>query len=396
MHAFWTIFLFILGACLGSFLNVIIWRMPRGESIAFPGSHCPSCGRGIAWYDNIPLLSWLLLRGRCRHCETTISPRYLIVEAITGLLVAGLYVCYYILNLRGALAPFPESWPLYAAHVTLICGLLACSLIDAETFTVPLEVCWFVSLVGLGVAAASPQPALVPTVPAPLGAGSIGAVVGLGVALFLQYRGIILPSFIDAEAPEAENLETEPASARAREDKPVAVAYSSENGVNPRVEILREVLFLLPVLAGGFLAGMLVAYVPALSRGWSQLMTLADGRVGWHVGGFTGALFGYFIGGAWVWGMRIFGTLAFGKEAMGLGDVHLMAAVGAVCGWVIPSVAFFVAPFFGLLWALALLVRKGQHELPYGPWLSLASLTVMIFYDYFAMALEAYARLAGL
>jgi leader peptidase (prepilin peptidase)/N-methyltransferase len=125
-------------------------------------------------------------------------------------------------------------------------------------------------------------------------------------------------------------------------------------------------------------------------------MGQADGRVGWHVGGLTGALFGYFIGGAWVWGMRIFGTLGFGKEAMGLGDVHLMAAVGAVCGWIVPSVAFFVAPFFGLLWALTLLFGKGQHELPYGPWLSLASVTVMIFYDSFAAGLDAYRQFAGL
>ena len=106
---------------------------------------------------------------------------------------------------------------------------------------------------------------------------------------------------------------------------------------------------------------------------------------------FETALVGYLIGGLCVLGMRIFGTLGFGKEAMGMGDVHIMAAVGAVTGWMIPTVAFFLAPIFGLLWAVYLLIRKNQHELPYGPWLSAASLAAMIFNDKIA----AYFRNLG-
>jgi len=142
------IFLFVFGACIGSFLNVVIWRLPRGESIVFPGSHCPSCGRPIKWYDNIPLISWVVLGGKCRFCRVRISPRYLIVEAATGLLIVGLWVCYYILHLRSDVGSFYDTWPMFAAHAALVCGLLACSLIDIETFTVPLGVCWFVAAVG--------------------------------------------------------------------------------------------------------------------------------------------------------------------------------------------------------------------------------------------------------
>ena len=69
MDAVWIVFLLATGACVGSFLNVVIYRLPRGESIVSPPSHCPNCGRGIRWYDNIPLMSWLLLRGQCRFCE---------------------------------------------------------------------------------------------------------------------------------------------------------------------------------------------------------------------------------------------------------------------------------------------------------------------------------------
>src|ERR687895_1116472 len=74
----------VLGALIGSFLNVVIHRLPRGESLVSPGSRCPSCGAAVAPYDNVPVLSWLLLRGRCRRCGTPISPRYPVVELLTA------------------------------------------------------------------------------------------------------------------------------------------------------------------------------------------------------------------------------------------------------------------------------------------------------------------------
>lgn len=76
---------FVFGALIGSFLNVVIWRVPRGESIVRPRSSCPACGHEIAWYDNVPIISWLVLRGRCRSCGAAISVRYPLVEAGTGL-----------------------------------------------------------------------------------------------------------------------------------------------------------------------------------------------------------------------------------------------------------------------------------------------------------------------
>jgi leader peptidase (prepilin peptidase) / N-methyltransferase len=79
---------FLLGLIIGSFLNVVAWRLPRGESLLHPPSRCPNCGRPIKPYDNIPVLSWLLLRGHCRHCGHPISPRYPLVELTTGLLYA--------------------------------------------------------------------------------------------------------------------------------------------------------------------------------------------------------------------------------------------------------------------------------------------------------------------
>ena len=79
---------FVFGAVLGSFLNVVIWRLPRGESLVSPPSRCPSCGAPVKPYDNIPILSWLLLRGRCRNCGARISARYPLVELLTAVLMA--------------------------------------------------------------------------------------------------------------------------------------------------------------------------------------------------------------------------------------------------------------------------------------------------------------------
>jgi len=75
----------LLGLMFGSFANVLVYRLPRKESIVFPGSHCPSCGHTLSWYENIPLVSWLVLRGHCRHCDKSISIRYPLLELCLGL-----------------------------------------------------------------------------------------------------------------------------------------------------------------------------------------------------------------------------------------------------------------------------------------------------------------------
>lgn len=414
MDLFWIIFLFLMGACVGSFLNVVIYRVPRGQSIAFPGSHCPICGRAICWYDNIPLLSWMLLRAKCRFCKAPISPRYIIIEAITAILVVGLYLCYFVLKLRTDLRwglpigegplDFFQAWPMFIAHAALLCGLLVCSAVDVELWIVPLEVCWVVSLVGVISAAAAPHPFMA-AVSAPTVAISLAAIVGLAIAMILMHLGFITPSFLDAadtvlELPAPKKAAGKSADAKGAKDKPakprpapIAVAATAANGVKPRREVLREVLFLTPAIVLAIAAHLLLSRVPAAGDAWAKLFdpqlhpSLAPA-----LAGAGAAIFGYLIGGLWIWGTRIFGTLAFNKEAMGMGDVHILAAVGAVTGWIIPSIAFFVAPILGLLWAIYLFIRRDQRELPYGPWLAAAALVVLIFYDEFATILEGFAN----
>ena len=100
------------------------------------------------------------------------------------------------------------------------------------------------------------------------------------------------------------------------------------------------------------------------------------------------AVWGMLVGVAWIWGARIFGTLGFGKEAMGLGDVHILAGVGAVAGCWAASLTFFAAPIFGLGWAIYLAAARGKRELPYGPWLALGTLFVLLFFDVLAAPFE--------
>ncbi len=83
---FFSIIVFLFGLCAGSFFNVCIWRIPRGESVVFTPSHCPNCGKNITWFENIPVFSWIFLRGKCSSCKTPISVRYILVELLTGLL----------------------------------------------------------------------------------------------------------------------------------------------------------------------------------------------------------------------------------------------------------------------------------------------------------------------
>jgi len=88
------LFVFLIGAIAGSFLNVCIYRLPRHESIVFPASHCPHCGEPIKFYDNIPLVSYVILRGKCRNCKQNISGRYPIIETISGLLAIAIVIKY--------------------------------------------------------------------------------------------------------------------------------------------------------------------------------------------------------------------------------------------------------------------------------------------------------------
>jgi leader peptidase (prepilin peptidase)/N-methyltransferase len=344
---------------------------------------CPGCENPIRFYDNIPILSWLLLRGRCRNCKMLITSRYMVVELMTGLLFVAVFILYFIYGenrfvLSDAVGPeafLAGGWVFYLIHIVLICCLVAASAIDLELWVIPLSLCWFCTIVGLiGTAicrsiigAGAPDPTIIgfyenfPMVgKATITSLSAGAGIGLIISMVLLMTGVIKRSYEDQGLEDIEE-------------------QINDKNYPHRLEVMKEIVFLIPIIV--------------CSIGWywacKSLPTLTDKWAAWSeiplVYGFLASLWGYFIGCAVVWATRILGTLAFGKEAMGLGDVHLMGAAGAIIGPVFVTIAFFIAPFFGLAWAFYQMFFKKTRQIPYGPFLSMAIFVVMIFHDFFGM-----------
>lgn len=163
------VFLFVLlgalGLCIGSFLNVCIYRMPRSESIAFPGSRCTSCGAAIHWYDNVPVVSYLVLGGKCRACRAPVSARYVLVEIFTGIVFA-------------SHAFFFEPGVWLAARLALAAILIALFFIDLEHQLLPDAL----TLPGIAVG-------VVASFFAPPGIASsvIGAALGAAILLAIRW-----------------------------------------------------------------------------------------------------------------------------------------------------------------------------------------------------------------
>lgn len=485
----WLAFVFSLGAIVGSFLNVVAYRLPAGKSLVRPPSTCPSCLRQLRFLrENLPILGWLLLKGRCRFCKAKVSVQYPLVELITALLFCVPYVlwfmpdtCYALVGVDPALLR-PEwitrhslttTWPMLVWVWVMMGCLISATLIDARTFYIPLWLTWIMAIVGVGghlvhavwveatrggLPLRDDAPVwVIPTLDGPWLAMTLGAALGLGIAVLLLKVRVIPRSFADYEAWEREAFgnnndcplpcdlgppptqQAEPGASDtgsqvrravyltapaialmsagcawglrtghpmrmtlggmviglliglllrrtvgggATSDEPVWVQYP-----HARREMMKEALFLLPVVVLGLIGWWLASGGPLHGAAWLVESPLWLRAVG-------GSMAGYLAGGAVVWAVRLLGSLAFGKEAMGLGDVHLMAGVGAITGWAVPVLAFFVAPFIAIGWyvlaiMLASVLRRHGTALPFGPHLAAATLLVVLAHPVFEWALGA-------
>jgi leader peptidase (prepilin peptidase)/N-methyltransferase len=167
-------YLFVLGALVGSFLNVVIARLPEGLSVVRPRSRCPKCGDMIPWYLNIPVLSWLLLRGRCRACKTPISIRYPVVELLTALLFLAVAVKY--------------GMSLATLSGILLCGgLVAVTFIDLDIWEIPDEI----SLPGIVIGVILRPLAF----DVPWYDGLVGAAIGAGFLWLIRWGFYVLRGF---------------------------------------------------------------------------------------------------------------------------------------------------------------------------------------------------------
>jgi len=256
------LFSFILGTVVGSFLNVCIYRLPRGESLAFPSSHCTSCGKAIRFYNNIPILSYLILKGRCADCGSPIPLRYPAVELISGIVLAGLYYKFGL-----------SLDTLFYALLTY--SLIVITFIDLNHMIIPNAI----------------------TVP--------GAVAGL------LYNALITDW------------------ARSR-DLLGAFSFSLENFFG----VLNEVPFL-------------------------------------------DSVFGLIMGGGILFLIAFLYIAVRKQEGMGMGDVKLLAMIGAFLGWKGVVFVMLVSSLLGTMTGLSIILyKKGdlKYALPFGPFLSLAAI----------------------
>lgn len=455
--SFWT----AVGLCVGSFLNAVIYRIPRGKSMRSPiWSACPFCRFRIAWYDNIPIVSFLLLRGRCRKCDVPIPTRYLLIEALMAVIVLMLVDAFLVGQVRSGLSRsefgltdrLAYDWPLLVAHVILFACLLAMSAIDLEHYWVDIRFTNFVTVAGFALHTLwTPRHSV--DWPRPSDAVAVMSVCALA-GLGLVWTVLVCQPHMDAEDFGEPREQPEPAVAtddRAPGSPPPSLSSPSRVGGWISLVILMLLfadLFLteshlVPLRhAGRAIAPLLFIFVLVLSqsivlresdqtivdaideeRSTARRMVLEELAMlapaillaliglwvvsgGEHVEqirkslhasarfdqlamfrrwapleGFCTAAAGYIISGALGWAVRIVFTLAFGKEAFGTGDIHMMAAAGCVAGWPVVVLGFFLTCGLALAGWLIALPFKRTRALPLGPWLSFSFLIVVVFYE---------------
>jgi len=362
------LFVFILGACVGSFLNVVSYRLPQNMRLLVPPSSCPSCNHRLRFFrENVPIVGWLSIGGKCRYCKEPVSIEYPIIELLTALMFTLCYVlCYWVpMSVPFFGEIFGEWWhvngivhtlPMFIALLSMVSGLLAMTIIDARTFIIPIQIPLFMTVVAFGAALVQSwlymrhTPTQVwpyPLVDWTWAGAAFGGFAGVLCTSILLKCGTLKYSFADYDE-------------YVKGDDLLAVYPHA------RREMVKELIAVSPIVVG-FIIGWMLGY----EKGLPLLV----------VQGIAGSMLGYLVGGGLVWGIRIFGTLGFGREAMGMGDVHLLAGVGAVIGWWDPILIFFIAPFSGLLWAATAVflekMGKQYKEIPYGPHLAVATLVVV-------------------
>jgi leader peptidase (prepilin peptidase)/N-methyltransferase len=203
LEVLFAVWLFALGGAVGSFLNVVVYRLPLGMSLILPGSHCPACRHPIRWHDNVPIFGWLVLKGRCRDCQASISFRYPLVEAITAVLFLAMgAVEWFSFGANLPVRPIPvvdgtifpqltvgETSGIVAYHLLVLSTLLAAALIEYDGRRLPARLFWPAILVGVAAPVLWPHlhpvPALgrLPDTMAGLVDGAAGLAVGLLLGL---------------------------------------------------------------------------------------------------------------------------------------------------------------------------------------------------------------------
>ncbi len=344
---FGYIFTFVFGALVGSFLNVVIHRVPRKESIVFPNSACPKCKNPIKPYDNLPILSWLILGGKCRKCKEKISPRYPAVELLTALLF----------GLTFWAVGFNAFLPVCLIFVTMMVSLI---FIDAEHKILPDVI--NLPLLGLVLLARIFYPiffsaeyftdlkhspiSTIQNLPMWLSA-LIGAIAGCSTGVVVLWLASeIWYHFQDIEEDEEDLHDT-------------IFALGPQKARSLK-------------LVSGFIGAV---------AGAALLLTIKN-PPGWLIS-IYGAILGGLVGGGFLWLVGEIWKRLRGVDAMGLGDVKMMFAVGALLGWRLTLLSLFLGAFSGAIIGIVVVSRQKvkdmQTQIPFGIFLGIGSIIALFF-----------------
>src|SRR5437660_834677 len=339
---FWSVALFLLGSIVGSFLNVCIHRMPRGESVVTPPSHCPHCRYSIPWYLNIPLVTWPMLGGKCKNCAAPISIRYFLVELLTAVLFLS---CW--------LAVGQRSPPLALVYCLLLAGFIVATFIDVEHFIIPDEITLGGVAAGVGCSFLVPALHGAPTAALSLERCFAGAIAGAGLVYGILRLGKLLYG--------RQKFELAPGS---------KVFFTETTVKLPDKEILYEDIFYRKSDA----IVLEARTVEMVDRCYTRVpLRLSPTRL--RVGDET-------FDPQDVQHLEVVtDEIVVPREAMGLGDVKFMTAIGAFLGWQAVIFSLMLSAVMGAMVGITLIaLRKSEwsSRVPYGPYIALAA-TIWIF-----------------
>lgn len=352
-YLFILVWVFLLGSVIGSLLNVCIYRLPLDErfwpalkSLVSPPSHCPRCQRRIPWYDNVPIAGWLMLRGRCRNCRSRISIRYPLIELLTGLLFVLLYGC-----------EIPDWWA--GPRASCLFHEYGPTGIPGSAWISPFAMQhWRYAL-------------------------HLVLLVALIVATFIDFDLKIIPDTVTL---------------------PAMAAGLAGNFLLGHVYVV-PLWYQTPAMLGGLPIELrrMVDWPPGSVHlpSWFDAWTSYAGVPAWmtahpHWHGLFVSLAGILVGGGIMWGVRIAGAWGLKREAMGFGDVVLMAMIGSFIGWQGTLAVFFIAPMCAIAAVLCAAIFRFDREIPYGPYLGLATLIVLVTWRWIWPSVETVLMLGPL
>jgi leader peptidase (prepilin peptidase) / N-methyltransferase len=350
-----AVFSFLLGACVGSFLNVCIYRMPRDLSVNEPRrSFCPSCKYQIPWSSNLPLITWLVQRGKCRNCGAPISGRYFLVELLTGLLFLATWW-----RVAGT-SVVPADWLRFLPLAVFVSLLIVATFIDFEHFIIPDEITWGGAVAGLVFSVGIPQ-LHGERMGDPMGHLAAGGWSLLGSALGFGLLWLI--SVAGKAAFGKKTLKYDPPATMTWTHNPEKESAKLKVGDEemPWEELFTNEKDVLAMDCERFVFEGTTVENQVIRSHYLQLHLEGKDRDLQKATSFTGVV-------------RQF---TFTRDAMGFGDVKFIACIGAFLGWKAVLFTVMAASLIGALTAgiaIALGKREWSAKIPFGPYLSLAAL----------------------